>query len=142
MLHYGFRGLVNDYFSSYLTNRYQYVSCENVTSAKLPITFGVPQRSVIGPLLFLLYINDLANCCSTLPKLFADDTCIVIFDSDSSKLPEKINLELCTGNVNKRLKSNKLTLNFSKSNLLIISPTKSKCAVHDSLSKFSLINKC
>ena len=83
---YGIRRIVNNYFSSYTKDRYQFLSCDNIASDKLPITFRVPQGSVLGPLLFLLYINDVNNCTSTPPGLFADDTCILLADHDSNNL--------------------------------------------------------
>ena len=49
---YGIRGMVNNYFSSYLKDRYQFLSCDNIVSDKLTIAFGVPQGSVLGPLVF------------------------------------------------------------------------------------------
>ena len=73
--HYGVRGVTNDWFSFYLTNRYQKVVINGEASPRLPITCGVPQGSILGPLLFLLYINDmhLAMEFSTIYH-FADDT--------------------------------------------------------------------
>ena len=120
---YDVRGMVHNYFSSYLKDRYQFLSYDDIVSDKLPITFEVPQGSVLGPLLFLLYINDLNNnCTSTHPRLFADDTCILFADHDSNNLHAKLFFEI--NNINKWMISNKLTLNLSQSNLMIISPKK------------------
>ena len=58
--HYGIRGLALDWFTSYLNNRYQYVEYHGNKSSHLNITCGVPQGSVLGPVLFLVYINDIA----------------------------------------------------------------------------------
>ena len=96
---YGIRKMVNNYFSSYLKNRYQFLSRDNIVSDKLPITFGVPKGSVLRPLLFLLYIKDLNNRTSTPPRLFADDPCILLADHDSDNLYAKLSFEL--NNINK-----------------------------------------
>ena len=73
--HYGIRGVSNDWFKSYLPNRNQHVSINGYESGLAALNCGVPQRSVLGPVLFLLYINDL-NQAITFCKVhdFADDT--------------------------------------------------------------------
>ena len=75
LYHYGIRGGALKWFQSYLSDRYQYVTYNGTESTKLNIKCGVPQGSILGPLLFLIYINDLANVCKyMMPLLFADDT--------------------------------------------------------------------
>ena len=77
--YYGVRGLANDWFRSYLTNRQQFVSINGINSKKLPMKYGVPQGSVLGPLLFLVYINDLNKAIiHSITHHFADDTNLLV----------------------------------------------------------------
>ena len=95
--------------------------------------YGVPQSSVLGPLPFLLYVNDLSSCSSNSPRLFADDTCLIVNDSSHVKLFEKVrpNVEICS--VSKGMNANKLTINMTKSNTLVISPKLNEDCFYNSL---------
>ena len=76
--HYGFRGVINKWFSSYLQGRIQTTQIDSYISARKDTTCGVPQGSVLGPLLFLIYINDIQDSSEKLKFfLFADDTNIL-----------------------------------------------------------------
>ena len=114
---YGFRNKAHDWFTSYLTNRSQYVNIGNATSSKRSITHGVPQGSVLGPILFLLYINDLHNATILYTLLFADDTSFLFSGRNLQELVELVNTELekafCW------FKANKLSLNVSKTKYMI-----------------------
>ena len=93
--HYGIRGNVLSWFQSYLTGRSQYVLVNGHVSTTLPITCGVPQGSVLGPLLFLIYVNDLASVSKVLKfYLFADDTSIHFDSDDLFALQKVVNMEL------------------------------------------------
>ena len=119
--HYGVRGTSLNWFSSYLTNRSQFVSYNNIFSETRYITCGVPQGSVLGPLLFLLYINDLPNISKKLKFfLFADDTNIFFESSKLHEIEKTVNKELIKLNV--WLNVNRLSLNISKTNFVIFAP--------------------
>ena len=119
--YYGVQGTLLDWFRSYLTGRKQYVSYNGESSDLKPISCGVPQGSVLDPLLFSLYINDLLNISSKLKFfLFADDTNIYFESHDLVQLEKIVNKEF------KKLylwiNINRLSLNVSKTNFIIFHP--------------------
>jgi hypothetical protein len=116
--HYGFRSHVLDWIKSYMSNRCQYVSYNGHDSMMQDISCGVPQGSILGPLLFLLYINDLGNICQNLSAfMFADDTSLLGHDTDISVLKAKVNADLMI--ISSWLNANKLSLNLSKSHFML-----------------------
>ena len=134
MYHYfGIRGTALHLIESYLSNRYQYTNVQGHYSNKLKIITGVPQGSCLGPLLFLLYINDLPSAPEFDTTLYADDTALMISDRDLNLLKYKANNEL--KKVDFWLRMNKLSLNYSKTNYIIY------CTItnHTKLVKMSLL---
>ena len=116
--HYGIRGLAKEWFASYLANRSQFVDLQGVRSTCQKISCGVPQGSVLGPLLFVLYINDIVASSSLLKFIiFADDTNLFYSDSDVVLLQRNVNIELSKLSV--WFRANKLSLNISKSNYIL-----------------------
>ena len=120
LYHYGLRGKANDWIKSYLEHRKQYVKIENVESDYMDVVCGVPQGSILGPKLFILYINDMCNVTKYLKFiLFADDTNLFCSGHDINKLSEIVSNELY------KLKDwfavNRLSLNINKTNYMIFS---------------------
>ena len=106
MEHYGVRNTANLWFQNYLYEREQFVSINGIESKTAKITCGVPQGSVLGPILFLLYINDLPNSTEFLTLLFADDTTFTMSGFNIETLFQKANVEL--EKTSKWFQSNKL----------------------------------
>ena len=116
--YYGIRGETLNWLQSYLNNRQQCVQVGNVQSDFMNIDCGVPQGSVLGPLLFLIYINDIAESSPLLDfHLFADDTSIFFKHKDINEIEVILNRELVY--VSNWLIANKLSLNVDKSNVLV-----------------------
>ena len=125
LYHYGIRDIINDWFHSYLTERVQSPLIGSKVSTKLPTACGVPQGSVLGSLLFLLYVNDLCRSSDKLSFcLFADDTNLLYADRDINSLERVVNAEL--SKVQEWLVANRLTLNAKKSNFVIFHPYQKK----------------
>ena len=123
--HYGIRGVVNDWFLSYLSGRVQTTQIGSYISQKEKTLCGVPQGSVLGPLLFLIYINDIYNASDKLAfYLFADDTNLLFADRNLQSLETVVNMELM--NVSDWLASNKLSLNVKKTNFVIFHPSQKR----------------
>ena len=119
--HYGIRDKSLNWFESYLTNRKQYVFVNGESSQLRNINYGVPQGSVLGPLLFLIYINDLPNISKVLSfYLFADDTNIYYEAETPEKLESVLNKEL--KELYTWLIVNRLSLNINKTNFVVFRP--------------------
>ena len=93
----------------FLHTRHQYVSYQNKRSETLINRFGMPQGGNLGPLLFLIFVNDLPSAINAVPRLFADETCLLIYSSNTSTLAKNINSELA--NVHEWEVANKITVN-------------------------------
>ena len=120
---YGIRGIPYQWFKSYLCNRQQYTVVNNVSSCFTSVPCGVPQGSTLGPLLFLLYVNDI---CRVLPgenvKLFADDTNLFISGVNVNMLNQKCNY--CIETLNQWFIANHLQMNIEKTNVMVFPKTK------------------
>ena len=116
---YGIDHRALKWFDSYLSDRQQKCVVNGELSGARAVTCGVPQGSLIGPLLFLIYINDLPNCLSkALPRMYADDTSISIAASSLPELESALNTELTY--LHEWLNVNKLSLNIAKTELMLI----------------------
>ena len=117
---YGIRGPALNLIKSYLSDRSQYTKIDNTKSDIKKLTCGVPQGSVLGPLFFLVFVNDMQNCTTANLRLFADDTNIFISHKDPKLL--KREAETCINNITKWLAANRLLLSKEKTNFSIFMP--------------------
>lgn len=116
--HYGIRGAPLDLFKNYLSNRSQFTMFKSTNSKILPVVCGVPQGSILGPLLFILYMNDIINAAENCaPILFADDTNLLFSGPNLHNLTIKVNN--CLSNLAQWFSVNKLSLNVEKTHFAI-----------------------
>ena len=114
--HYGIRGVANTWICSYLRNRSQYVCINDTSSECMKVTCGVPQGSILGPALFILYINDMCNVSMLMKSIvFADDTNLLYSGDNLSQVCETVSTEL--DKLHSWFQVNKRFLNISKTNL-------------------------
>ncbi len=118
--HYGIRGITLQWFRSYLNNREQYVTINGVNSASKNMMYGVPQGSILGPLLFIIYINDLPNICEIAKYImYADDANIFITGKNIEEVRSK--LDQLTSVLIRWVDCNGLVLNLKKTKYMIFS---------------------
>ena len=123
--HYGICDVALQWFKSYFSCCWQFIHFNQACSPMQTIKCGVPQGSILGPLLFILYINDLPNASElTDPLLFADDTSIFYSHSNPNCLESVLNDEL--QNIDIWLKCNRLSVNIEKTHYVIFKPRQKK----------------
>ena len=123
--HYGIRDVALQWIKSYFSCRQQFVQINQTCSSMQTIKCGVPQGSILGPLFFILYINDLPKASKlTELLLFADDTSIFFSHSNPNYLENVLNNELL--NIDVWLRCNKLSVNIKKTNYVTFSPSQRK----------------
>ena len=126
---YSIYGKILEWFISYLDNRKQYVFYNSLKSNDQYIPCGVPQGFILGPVLFILYINDLSNIIESLPSiLFADDTTVIVESDSVSDAIALMNLELIKLNI--WLQANKLTLNTTKTHYMVFDRGKKQSVIN------------
>ena len=119
---YGITGKTNEWFRSYLRDRKQFVSILGFESNQRSLSHGVPQGSVLGPLLFLLYINDLHRAIKSSTVFhFADDTNLLLIGNSLTKIQKQMNSDL--NQLYRWLLANKISLNVAKTELIIFRKT-------------------
>ena len=127
MFAYGIRGNILKWVESYLTNRSQFIMYDNIQSETRSINCGVPQGSILGPLLFIIYMNDICNVSELVYTIiYADDTSVIMSGNDLESLIQSVNSELW-------LKANKLSLNVNKTYYLIFHRARIKVNNYNSI---------
>ena len=120
-----------DWFSSYLSNRTQKVCFDNEISNNGHVKYGVPQGSILGPLLFLLFINDLPLYTDVLTDLYADDT--TLYDINSSKDEIEARLQKALSDLAVWCRLNGMVINVEKTKAMLITTRQKRCRIQDTL---------
>ena len=116
--YYGIRDIANCWFSSYLSNRKQFVTINGFDSETQSFQCGVPEGSVLGAVLFLIYINDLHNAIKFSQSFhFSDDTCLLNIQNTISKINRSLNKDL--KELSFWLNANKIALNVAKTEVIL-----------------------
>jgi len=136
---FGNRGIPLQLFRSYLSNRKQFVKLENVQSGLVDISNGVPQGSVLGTLLFSIYINDLPKSSAFYTVLYADDAYLCLSHKNLDNLQHMMNVELIK--VDNWLRSNKLSLKYFKSTFMLTKSLKNNSNLSETCSLQIKINE-
>ena len=137
---HGIKGKALTFLKSYLTNRKQKCQIKGSISSEKSIKCGVPQGSILGPLFFLIYINDLPQCLNnTKPRLFADDTNLTATGDSIPHLETAVNSDL--ENLRKWLIANKLSLNVAKTEFMLIGSKPMIKSVSNSQPNIEIENK-
>jgi hypothetical protein len=116
---YGISNIELQWFRCYLSNRKQFISIDGKNSSLLDVLLGVPQGSILGPLLFLIYINDLPLCSEFIALIFADDTTLLLSDSNIHYLINLANTEF--QKICEFFRANRLALHPKKTQFMIFS---------------------
>ena len=118
LYHYGIRGVALKWFASYLENREQFVTVKGIDSSKKVMKYGVPQGSILGPLLFVIYINDIPEICNFAKFiLYADDANILLTGQNMAEIEEQ--LDKLSESLLRWVDCNGLALNLRKTNYMI-----------------------
>ena len=127
--YYGIRGITNNWFRSYLQDRMQFTSVNGCKSNMKQLKYGVPQGSVLGPLLFILFVNDLhlAVKYSSVHQ-FADDTNLLVVEKSLKQLNKKVNRDLKL--IVEWVRAKKLSLNAKKTEIIIFKPRNKTITKH------------
>ena len=129
LAHYGIRGQASNWFYSYLTQRVQFTSVNRFNSRPYLISHGVQRGSVLGPLLFILFINDLHKSIRHSQMLhFSDDINLLYINKSMTKINKPINHDLSL--IVQWLIANKISLNADKTELVIFSPKRKQITKH------------
>ena len=136
---YGITSTSYNWFTSYLTNREQFCHWDGANSSRDILKFGIPQGSCLGPLLFLLYVNDFENFLEYMtPNMYADDTCVAVASGNRNDLITDVKNEL--ENISNWMRINKLIVNASKSEFMVVGFRRKLNRVGNELSNLVLNN--